>query len=252
MSTANSAITYVSATSISLYKSCPMRWYLTYVTGYKEPSNPYKEIGIQVHDYLEKYLKTGELPTDDEIVNKIAGSGLGMLPSAPNPHILTEVDLKDFPLSEKPPVPFLGYIDCLYTADPTCPEVIDHKTCGSLKNKKSQTKLMTDTQMIIYGKHTLDNFPQAKRVRLTHIYYTTKDPYLSNTTSVIVDREHIDREFKAIIEISKEMLEASKGYASDCTKNTSACYSYGVPCFVKSRCETYNMPLSNMNLDFID
>lgn len=49
----------LSYTQISLFESCPRKWYLNYVMAHKEPDSPVLQFGSSVHKVLESYIWSG-------------------------------------------------------------------------------------------------------------------------------------------------------------------------------------------------
>lgn len=239
------SIEHVSASSIKLYEGCGKRWYFRYVIGDKEEATPAMELGTAVHSYLENYLLTGELPSTEEEAGKIAGAGIHLLVREPSPEV--ELSLEHLPV-DGTPVPFKGFIDCLYkNTEEGIPEVLDHKTTSAWRYAKSPDALAEDTQMIIYAKHVLKH-STSDQIRLTHIAYLTKSPYGARRSSIVVSREHVDSKFASILSTVEAMLHTSKLTLEQQVKDEKQCYTYGKRCPYYSQCHATPIPNNNTSI----
>lgn len=53
---------YLSYSAVSKYEECPRSWYLSYVRKAEERQTWYLPMGTAVHESIESYLKTGDVP----------------------------------------------------------------------------------------------------------------------------------------------------------------------------------------------
>ena len=123
------SLSHVSASSIELYRSCPRKWYYTYMLGRRGKATEAMSRGTKVHALLEEYLLNGTIPSGRSQVAKIATSGIGLLPSRNLNTQHIEAPLTDFVIPNLP-VPFKGFIDLLDLTDGV--HILDHKTTSSL------------------------------------------------------------------------------------------------------------------------
>lgn len=54
----------ISATQIELFRKCPRLWYDRYVLKNKQEPTPQMLEGLEVHQAIEAFLKTGEKPKE--------------------------------------------------------------------------------------------------------------------------------------------------------------------------------------------
>lgn len=226
------SLTHVSASSIELYRSCPRKWYYTYLLGRRGKATEAMLRGTKVHELLEEYLLNGTVPSGRSQVVKIATPGIELLPTRkPNTQHI-EAPLTDFVIPNLP-VPFKGFIDLLDLTDGV--HILDHKTTSNLaKWTKTEDELAVNTQLIIYARHVLEHYPDATEARLTHVYYQTKTPYAAKRVSVVVTREDVYSRFNDILDTVREMLDAATNSIDSTAKESGFCYAYG------KRCDHYN------------
>ncbi|ELY47352.1 RecB family exonuclease [Natronorubrum sulfidifaciens] len=70
--TEDGELPYISKSRITTYKTCPRKFYLTYIKGLRTPDTYYTKRGRQVHEAYERYYEnvlehyeaTGEIPED--------------------------------------------------------------------------------------------------------------------------------------------------------------------------------------------
>lgn len=99
------AFKHASASQIETFRRCPRKWFFAKILGYPSPSTPALELGVAVHEELERYLLASTTP------GPIASAGLDLLPKPPVDPELVEAffALVDPSL----PVPIVGKIDLL-------------------------------------------------------------------------------------------------------------------------------------------
>jgi len=226
------SLSHVSASSIELYRSCPRKWYYTYMLGRRGKPTEAMLRGTKVHAVLEEYLLNGTTPSGRSQVTKIASPGIDLLPARNPKEQHVEATLEDFKIPNLP-VPFKGFIDLLDLTDGV--HILDHKTTSSLERwTKTEEELAVNTQLIIYARHVLEHYPDAEQARVTHVYYQTKTPYGAKKVSVVIKREDVFSRFDEILATVKEMLEASTNSIESTAKESGFCFAYG------KRCDHYN------------
>ena len=226
------SLSHVSASSIELYRSCPRKWYYTYMLGRRGKTTEAMLRGTKVHAVLEEYLLNGTTPSGRSQVVKIASPGIDLLPARNPSKQRVEAPLEDFKIPNLP-VPFKGFIDLLDLTDGV--HILDHKTTSNLdKWTKTEEELAVNTQLIIYARHVLEHYPDAEEARVTHVYYQTKTPYGAKRVSAVIKREDVYSRFEEILATVREMLEASTNSIESTSKESGFCYAYG------KRCDHYN------------
>jgi hypothetical protein len=214
-----------SASQIETHLMCPLKWHSDKVQHLprKEPSKGQK-LGEKGHKEIEHLIDTGE---DVRGVLALAGRHLidpylVRAPSADFPFALAPIEAENgiqaearYPGMVTPAgVEFVGYIDVTvppapagtpapnvpHPPDPTQPEIIDHKFRSNLElYGATEEDLLTDTQGIVYGKHALIRWPSADVVRFSHHQHQHTGRRYANRVSVVLPREHIEREFARIV-----------------------------------------------------
>lgn len=249
----STALHHVSASGITLFKSCQTRWYHRYILGYRLPPTPAMARGTAVHTQLERFLLQGVIPDDSSEAGRIAKEGIDLLPSNKD-ELKIEQSLEDYPL-EDTPVPFKGFIDVLGVGEEL--HILDHKTTSAWKWAKTEEDLRSNIQLIIYARHILEHYPEYAHVRLTHIYYLTKYPHGSKKVSVVVSRDHVYNEFEKVLSSVRDMVSLSELCIDHAAKTKRECYSYGKQCPHYDGCWHTNkqmeiLPMSNKQEVILD
>lgn len=222
-------IKHISASSITLFQECERKWYHRYILGHKGETSDAMLRGTKVHSYLEDYLLKGEHPDSTTVEGQIALTGLIHLPK-PSVTNIVEISLEQLPLREPLEVPFKGFIDLLLEDDDGTPIILDHKTTSGTRYMKSEEELRTNTQLIIYAKHVLDNAQEKQEAILRHVYYVTRKPYKSVVCEVRVTRDHVEQEFAKIKKVVNQMIKASIASKELTTLNPGFCKAYNRTC----------------------
>tara|TARA_Y100000114_G_scaffold146987_1_gene158284 strand:+ start:2675 stop:3757 length:1083 start_codon:yes stop_codon:yes gene_type:complete len=215
-------IKHVSASQITTYQDCPRKWYLNKIAGLETPSTSATQLGGEVHELLENYLRHGvDIPADTD-AGAIALSGIKHLPTT-RP-IEVELSLADdMPLNDSP-VLVRGFVDLIV---PSEHHIIDHKTSSNKRYTKTKRELRQNVQLILYARAYLDRAPDCDEVTLTHIYYGTKSRW-SKRVTVSLTRDEILNQWASIRQVITEMMETSThDHAGDAAPNYDACKKYG-------------------------
>ena len=193
----------LSASQVSMYQECPRKWAWKYIAKLKEPTSISMELGNRVHDILEGWLTTGDLPdlfetfvipadekkgTEARTVypGQIAQAGLHLLPPPGTGELEKRITF------EVDGVSWVGIVDGWY---PHIPLLLDHKTTGDFK-WMAEKDLETDVQSNLYAywamqETGLEEFP------LRWVYYRTsgkpeakplEHKALANNVKKVVDR----------------------------------------------------------------
>lgn len=223
-------VQHVSASSISLYKSCERKWYYRYVLGAKGETSVAMERGTQVHEQLERYLLDGVEP-DGSTAGQIASVGLEHLP--PRERVLgVEVPLSDFKLGDEvAALPFKGFIDVYARTELGLPLILDHKTTASLTYAKTEAELADNDQLVIYAWHALQEAVSANHIMISHVYYTTRKPYQSKRVNVLLSRAEVTSKFNELLKVVSAIKEtADTKTLQDTVKNPAFCKAYNRTC----------------------
>ena len=207
---------HASASQIKTFSSCRRKWHIEKFSEVERPEPSRALIlGSAVHQYIENELlgNDHEEPVDEK-VRSIAEAGREYWPTG---EMFVEMKIE----LEEPAPGFVGFIDVYL---PKRREIIDHKTVGNWKYALTEERLRFDPQMIIYAKSV-----DLDEVRLTHLQYSTKGRPECRRISVVVDRDHLEREFAKIAKVVEEMrpLATSSITSIDVEANRDHCSAYG-------------------------
>lgn len=173
-----------SATQIANFRDCPRKWYLKSIKKVEGPQNAYAALGSFIHEVLEKYLSTGELPRGREKVFEIPGkkeySGdniidiiLPVIPYLPKPGVASVEEEISMNLGDLGTM--RGFIDAQYIDIDNVPVVHDHKTTSDVKWALTTEGLAQDVQAVIYSVYAIEKL-QVDRVRCRWGYIQTNKP----------------------------------------------------------------------------
>ena len=174
------------------------------------------QLGSAVHAYIERELLGRPQPSDiDANAKRIAEAGRKYWPVDDEMFVEMEIQL------DAPSPGFVGFIDVYL---PEKGEIVDHKTVGNWNYALTEQRLAFDPQMIIYAKSV-----NLDQVRLTHLQYGTKGRAECRRISVVVNREHIDKEFAKIASVVEVMrpLATTEIRSVDVEANRGHCSAYG-------------------------
>lgn len=252
-------VKFLSASSLqkgdaSTSTGCLRAWHYQYIGGIKEPQSDAMREGIEIHEEIEKYLKTGQR---GHLSNRVI-SGMHMIPD-PGDDLFVEHSM--VPENEKgvedlrlAPIrivdtPILGKIDVMHarginkggddveaTRDPDgTVEVIDWKTTSNISNAKAASELVDTIQMSLYGKYVFAVAPDAKLVRLSHGVFPKRGQ--PRKVTALVDQEAIERSWKRTYAVGVSIRDAAREANPDLVDaNTRACRAYGRDCPAMSVC----------------
>ena len=233
-------LAHVSASAIQCYQDCQKKFFDKYVLKEREPGTDATDLGGQIHDLLENYVKNGTVINTDTRAGEIAAGAIPYIPLPKTEGIGCEVSLTDLPLREACALPFKGFIDLLDTREDII-VLTDYKTSSNPKKYgKTAAQLRTNTQMVIYAKHVFDNY-DCEKIVLRHVYLQTRGKTYTSVVEVIVTKREIDRFFdSAIRPVIIEMKQASLKKASQQNKNFSFCFAFGAVCPSIGTCKKPN------------
>lgn len=227
----------LSASQLSLFKSCKRAWYYRYVEKVKIPKKPWLQTGIDFHECIEnKYKKllgeeVKDIIYDSELVKMVDFAWEQGILYTPN-KFLIEKEIK-IPIDEK--IHMIGKIDLL---DITNGKIVDHKTVKSKKYALDENDLRKDLQLNIYGYWYFLKLPQKKCVYYRHNQLHKIASDLTTYTEVKVSRDSVEKYWNFVV--LPIVYEVQK-YAEHKTKehfpcNLSNCSNYG-GCDYKYNCD---------------
>ncbi len=249
---------FLSASSAQKFERCERQWFYAYVhrPAYKEDDTDATKRGKENHDAIATFHKTGRR----DHLNSVILHGLHMC-EPPGPDLLVEHDIlirpgpmPDFTransaelLAAAPVracgVPFTGAIDLLHargtnrggtsiedTRDPPgTVEVVDYKFPKTLDHALAPHELLNTVQMPSYSEYAFAVEPNAKLVRLSHIYMPVRGS--GRKSSILVDREKSARAWKRVESLVGSIRDVAR--ETDPEKvpaNTDACHMFGRDC----------------------
>lgn len=212
--------------------------------------------GNKLHSEMERFHKTGERSHLSDIILR----GLHMC-EPPGDDLLVEWDIlvrpgpmpdftrdnSDAILAAAPVraagIPFTGAIDLLHargtnrggteiaeTRDPPgTVEVVDYKFPGKMDHAKRPDELLDTVQMPSYGKYVYAVVPDAKLVRLSHVYMPVKGR--GEKRSILVDRDQVETAWKRVESLAGSVRDVAR--ETDPEKvpaNRASCRAFGRDC----------------------
>lgn len=221
----------ISASSYTQFMQCERKWYIGYIIKPDVPKTPALQTGIDVHDWLEAYLKGEELPDIGEKLVNIAKAGIEYLPEPGT------VQVEEWVEDICGPLPFRGKVD-FYSYEDGVLHIRDHKTTGRSANAKTEAELAINPQMLAYAYVLAKKLDiQPKVIKFSHIYYLTKSKI---ATSFRVDAEaqwaDVEKNWKDFERVAKVMARLAKAQRQEAiTPDVSQCRF----CWYKEQCTAY-------------
>mgnify|MGYP003647655145 FL=1 len=221
----------ISASSYTQFTDCQRKWYIGYIIKPDVPKTPALQTGIDIHDWLECYLKGEEPPDIGEKLVNIAKAGLEYLPEPGT------VNVEEWVEDICGPLPFRGKVD-FYTCEEGILHISDHKTTGRSSNAKTEAELAINPQMLAYAyvlARKMDVRPT--KIKFSHIYYLTKSKI---ATSFRVDAEaqwsDVEKNWRDFERVAKVMSRLAKAeHQKAIMPDVSKCRF----CWYKEHCEAY-------------
>ncbi len=265
---------YVSVSQITAFDpespgGCNRRWFYEKKMGFDGGFTGSQRTGVEVHEQIEHYLKTGEMT-----LGMVAMSGKRFIPT-PDPAYLiehnfgTSEDVLGYDLWRDqgyPPtwngtfngrktlsahnIPFIGYIDLVnptgvYLDDEGdrvkdlahTIEVVDWKTTSSIEKWSKQARDLPDTvQMAGYAEWAARAYPDAEHFRLSHGNFQTKGGRLAEKRTITIPLATVKEKWQRVSALVAEMKEVAKeADPMKVTPNYGSCAAYN-GCPHRSRC----------------
>ena len=193
-----------SASAISAWRACNMRYGFEYIEGLRSPPKPSAQLGTDTHSVMERYYLTQGRSLATEVESEALTMAKALMEVAPKPHpqLVPEHSFSImFPVGKA-----RGFIDLPDTRDVTNPTVWDWKTTSqSFSKVKTPEELETDPQAVLYGiqarliaakkvtavpkARIILAFVQSKRVKpKTHLTILDQTlPMLEDGTRLVLD-----------------------------------------------------------------
>lgn len=127
-------------------------------------------------------------------------------------------------------------------------ENIDHKTTSQIGDRmergelkrgfaKSPEDLAHAIQMNGYGKFRINRDPTIDHVRSTHINYQTRGAREAKLVTILVSKEHIEKEWEKVSALAREIIHVAREERADLVPATPAsCNSFRVGCPHRDYC----------------
>lgn len=226
----------ISASQIEAYKDCPRKWGYRSLDKIRKPQGPGAAYGSELHDALEKYIKTRELPEEKDFRTLILkAANQGFLPDRQTRTLVERAFELSAPIINT--FNLVGKIDCVVEKEPF--GIIDHKYTSDLRYAKDEKGLEENIQAIIYSYAAFRMFhlPEFKGPIFNRwIYYhasgKTRPKKVGKVIKVEieVDRETAEKRFDHIYQTYIiDMIKAHKeiGGAKGLEQNFKSCQMYG-------------------------
>lgn len=239
---------YVSPSAVKRFERCARAWAFRYVDRLPEgPPTKAQRLGVEAHSRIEYYLKTGE-----QVLGELERPMAPWIPAPParSPLLVVEVLAArgtGAPLVSG--VPLVTRVDCLNNTgtyvDPDEevhaqeePEVLDWKfSSDPRKWGMTPRRIADDLAMATYGLWAVKYLAKAyPRVRLSHVYSSTKKRDAFKVTSV-VPVERLTERLRAVTPMVEEMKGAAGSAPNDLAPNFDACNDYGRVCPFMKHCQ---------------
>ncbi len=222
----------ISKTQLESFRNCERKWGWYYLERLRS-SNRYAQLGIEVHELLENWLRHGIAPSGPNAA--IADAGLHLIPAPQSPHTMVESEI----FFIDPVVGwyrgFADWIEPPEARDDGIPVVGDHKTTGNFRWALKPEDLQTDIQACIYARATMSLFGTDK-CRLRWVYYRTKGKPASRLVETVITLEQVEKVFRETIHpIATRLQNSLLLPVLELEANVKSCSLYG-GCSYRSNC----------------
>lgn len=210
-----------SASQLTTFKACPMKWVLTHLMGHRSPPTASQEFGTRIHAELEAYYRDGVTPSN-EVAQRMC---IEVHPPA-------EIEVGfEHPVGDSL---MIGYIDVCDR--PGLWRVVDHKTTSKIEYALEDYELRTNLQMMVYA-HVLLSRIEEDEVIVAHNVGCTKGRG-HRYTETVVNRAHVAEQWAKIEALVREAetLRAAGGLGAEKRgESNGECDKYG-GCPVRGVC----------------
>lgn len=162
----------LSFSSLSLFEACPRKWYLQYVRKLDPGLKKGTAFGSAFHTDLERYLKTGDMPSERrhrQLLERAIGWDYLPEPGTVDLEFRFEVPFAHTTL--------IGSVDMIDTHTPNVLSISDHKTGRDPRWRKTEEQLAHDGQLGLYLKALTVLKGEPSKVYLgRHLWYRSEGP----------------------------------------------------------------------------
>ena len=162
----------LSFSSLSLFEACPRKWYFQYVRKLDPGLKKGTAFGSAFHTDLEKYLKTGDMPSERrhrQLLERAIGWDYLPEPGTVDLEFRFEVPFAHTTL--------IGSVDMIDTHTPNVLSISDHKTGRAPRWRKTEEQLAHDGQLGLYLKALTVLKGEPSKVYLgRHLWYRSEGP----------------------------------------------------------------------------
>jgi hypothetical protein len=226
---------YVSPSQIVKFDpdegGCPRAWFYNKVLRRKEPKKKSAEVGKANHKLVEVYLRGG-----GKVFNSTILAGRRFIPE-PGDDLLIEHSIDDGTMVLAD-LPLVGFMDLFHRRgrteteagliiEPGVVEVLDWKFTGDLKWAKSGEEIGRASPMLAYGAWAALHWPDAERLRLSHVYFCTKKRGAEKSTIILERDDLIERWNKREAVVYTMQQVAGLAEVDQVEANVNACDSFG-------------------------
>lgn len=234
-------ISVLSATQIKLFRECPRLWIERYIFGHKLPSTKEMDEGLEVHQAIEAYLKTGKLehPKWPNLLAKIH-EYLSKHRLTPQFGVQAEKPIR---IKLREGVWFTGAIDILDSRQAAMgiATIYDIKSKNKLDERYllNSFQLTQDVQLALYAWDVMRVF-KIDAVDLIHIYALRdeRQPEVRPVPTRIT-RQQVEEVMLSVLETADKMLEYANldlETSLAVPGNEESCFAYGKPCHYIEQC----------------
>jgi hypothetical protein len=235
----------VSASQIRTYRTCQQLWAWDKVHGLRQESTGAQNTGTMIHSELEDYLIKGALKEDPHpSVRKAVDDVRFPKPALPEALVEYALDEPVLYIADPAgglPTRFNGFVDyASYDTEAQYVRILDHKSTSKAQYMKTAEALRSDVQMIIYAKHALARWPEARYVSVGHTYFfTTVKKGRFEIVETLLTADEVEGGWASVVETVVSMLQTVAAGAMEPERNWEACDNqYGRPCAHWARCHS--------------
>lgn len=215
-----------SVSQIENFLLCPRKWAFDKIDGIEEPTSAHQQLGLDVHDILENYLKFGTWIDTDLEAGQIAVPGIvdNHVPLPKTPGMRVE----EWFAIQFGSAAYRGLKDVEIIQPTRLPMVLDHKTTKNFKWQKTEEELLTDIQSGIYAADTMYKTGAAE-VLLRWVYYKTVGKREARKTEVVIKHWQVDETLHRVEQTAKRMIHTLQTVSSaiEAEPNFDSCSAYG-------------------------
>lgn len=215
----------LSFSSLSLFEACPRKWYFQYVRKLDPGLKKGTAFGSAFHTDLEKYLKTGDMPSERrhrQLLERAIGWDYLPEPGTVDLEFRFEVPFAHTTL--------IGSVDMIDTHTPNVLSISDHKTGRDPRWRKTEEQLAHDGQLGLYLKALTVLKGEPSKVYLgRHLWYRSEGPievhqvgpveFKAEKLEDIWNQKHLTAKYIQVIDSCEDV--------SMVPGNKQACSSYG-------------------------